>query len=118
MKRTVLTALVVIACLLVARAAWAQRPDGPPRNPLIGLFDANNDGELDKAEIEQAAEKLKALDTSKDGKLSAEELRSLMRGPGPGSAVPGGPGGGRGPRAEATGPYENPLQAKDDEEKN
>jgi caffeoyl-CoA O-methyltransferase len=114
---------------LVAATVWAQPPagrdrpgdrpgDGPgwfgPPNPIVRLFDADRDGTLSQAEIDGAAAKLKEFDSSKDGKLTADELRRAMPGP------PDGPGPGFGPRGRG-GPsvseYENEPLPKDDEEK-
>jgi predicted O-methyltransferase YrrM len=66
----------------------AERPQPGRFNPLLRLFDTDRDGTLGQDEIDAAAGKLKQLDTSKDGKLTAEELRGAM---------PFGPGGPRGP---------------------
>ena len=125
MKRLLTTIAVATVWGLFCTQGLAQPRDGgegprqPPRfNPIISTFDANGDGELGKAEIENAVAKLKALDANKDGKLTADEVRPPMG--------PGGPGGpdGRGPGGRAPGgarepaaAIENPLLPKDDEEK-
>lgn len=111
MKRTFL--LLATACLLTSLAcdAVAQPPgrQGAPRqggrqatpNPLLRLFDTDGDGVLSATEMEQAGAKLKALDTSKDGTVSGNELRGFVAGGGRGmrgmGAQPGGQRGMRGP---------------------
>jgi len=86
MKRTCIMPLAT--CMLIGCVSTlpAQPPGGrgaPPRqgvapNPLLRLLDADRDGELSESEIQQAADKLKELDTSKDGKLTVDELSTLM----------------------------------------
>jgi Ca2+-binding EF-hand superfamily protein len=79
-------------------AMMAQRgrpPFGPgagamPPLAVIRALDGNNDGELSKEEIENAAKSLAKLDKNGDGSLSREELF-----PGAGGAFPGRPGEGR-----------------------
>lgn len=62
-----------------ARRGPPDRPPGfpppPPPHPLLMALDANQDGELSAAEIDNAAESLKRLDRNGDGKLSRRELR-------------------------------------------
>ena len=134
-----LCALMVLALITsIASAQRPRRPDGPPSqdaerrgpgafNPIVRLFDADGDGTLAEDEIEKAAAKLKQLDTSQDGKLSANELRGALPG------GPGGPGGPMPPRARGSrgGPagrdpgrsrasdadYDNAALPKDDAEK-
>lgn len=112
MKRAVFAMTTSIAIAAFAQAAFAQRPEGrdggpgrePGRfNPLIRLFDADQDGVLSKEEIAAAGKKLAALDKSGDGKLTDDELMEAMpfgrgreRG-GPGGPPPFGPGGPGGP---------------------
>ncbi len=64
--------------------------------PLMVALDADQDGEISSAEIENASTTLKTLDRNEDGRLDREELRPMggRRG-GPGG--PGGPGGAGGP---------------------
>lgn len=62
-----------------------ERP-ARPVPPIIAALDANQDGELDAAEIANATAALKTLDKNNDGKLTADEIR------------PARPEGGRGPR--------------------
>jgi Ca2+-binding EF-hand superfamily protein len=64
--------------------------------PLMMALDADKDGEISAAEIENASKALKALDKNGDGKLSPDELRPAMpegAEGGPGRQV-GGPGQG------------------------
>ena len=68
-----------------AAAGETARPPRPVP-PIIAALDANQDGELDAAEIANAATALKTLDKNGDGKLTADEIRQAR------------PEGGRGPR--------------------
>ena len=74
--------------------------DGGGRNrmrisPLMSALDTNRDGELSAEEIAHASVALKSLDKNGDGKLTADELRA---------GGPGGPEGeGRGPGGEGRG---------------
>lgn len=81
---------VVLLCSVLTNQAAAQRPDGRrpagPPDPLLRVFDGDRDGKLSAQEIEQAAERLKQLDTSGDGTLSVEETRRAV-------PVPRGPSG-------------------------
>ena len=71
---------------------------GPPRfpNPVMSLFDTDEDGELSADEISKAADALRKLDRNEDGKVTAEELPRPQFG---GGGRPGGPGGPGGPGA-------------------
>lgn len=81
------------------------RPPGPPPgNAVLDLFDANGDGEISAAEIDNAASVLKRLDRNGDGRLTRDEL---PRPPRPGDAGgPGGPNGPGGPRERPAPPGE------------
>jgi len=108
MKRFGLALLAFAALAALSISALAQPGPGPRGegrqpgrfNPLLRLFDADQDGTLSQEEIEGAGAKLKALDRSGDGKVDPEELRGVMPF---GLGGPGGPGrpgrgfGGRGP---------------------
>lgn len=60
------------------------RPPGPP-GPLFAALDTNRDGELSAPEIRNAARALRTLDTNRDGKLDRHELRPRrLDGPPPG----------------------------------
>jgi Ca2+-binding EF-hand superfamily protein len=52
-----------------------QRPPPPPVPPLLALFDADHDGALSAAEIQNATAALGKLDQDADGKITAEEMR-------------------------------------------
>lgn len=74
------------------------RPGGPGGQggfmrmmPVMAALDADADGQISAAEIENAVAVLKALDKNADGKLADDELRPNFGG-GPGAA-PGGRGG-------------------------
>lgn len=54
--------------------------------PVMQALDSDKDGELSAAEIAAAAAALKTLDKNSDGKLSAEELRPNLGEGGPGGA--------------------------------
>lgn len=100
LRTTFLTTTLFCSAVGVSFAQPPGGPGGPGRGgmlrnlPLMAALDADEDGEISGAEIEQAAAKLKTLDKNGDGKLTADELRPAGRGFGGG---PGGPGGGFGP---------------------
>lgn len=81
---------VVLSCLLLPTSpsqvfaqpgARGQLPPPTRFNPLLHVFDADQDGQLSTDEIAQAADKLKALDRNQDGKLNDQEiLEALPRG--------------------------------------
>jgi len=78
-------------------------PHGPP--PVIAALDTDRDGTLSAEEIAKASEAIKSLDKNDDGKLTEDELRPPRderrgpRGDGPGFGPPRGDGpGGDGPR--------------------
>ena len=48
-----------------------------PVDPVMLALDANNDGGLSSAEINNAVASLKVLDANSDGKLTRDELRPL-----------------------------------------
>jgi predicted O-methyltransferase YrrM len=85
--------------------------------PVMQALDANSDGEISAAELQNAAAALKALDRNGDGTLAGEEIRPRFeRGPRGGPAAgPRGPR--RGEAASGGSPFENPLLAKDETEK-
>ncbi len=100
---------------MLARAVSAQRPGQPGRggaqSPLLQVFDADPDGALSAAEIDAAAATLRARDTNKDGKLTADELPR-------GQGGRGGAGRGAGAGAmEAESDLSKPLLPKDDGER-
>lgn len=81
----------------MASFGMAQPPDGPPRGdgpgpggpPLVRALDTDRDGEISAEEIAKASESLKSLDKNDDGKLTEDELRP----PRPARRGPGGPEG-------------------------
>ena len=76
------------------------------RNPLMLALDADEDGELSAAEIENAVVALKKLDKNADGKVTRDELRPESPGGpgGPGFGGRGGPGGPDGAGPGGPGP--------------
>ena len=70
----------------------------PPIPPVIAALDANHDGVVDSAEIDNAPAALRKLDRNGDGQLTMDELLPPppRRGPG-GPGGPGGPNGFGGP---------------------
>ena len=89
-----------LATLLVCTCA-AQPPEngdgfepqfGPPPDPLSFALDTDRDGEISAAEMRRAPEILRGLDRDRNGTLTLEELLPRFPG-GPGSR----PGRGMGP---------------------
>ncbi len=80
--------------------------DRPPPPPIIQALDTDRDGELSADEIKAAATNLLKLDTNKDGILSREETRPVPGGRegGPGGRGPRDPGRPGGPRGDERGP--------------
>tara|TARA_B100001123_G_scaffold344147_1_gene391040 strand:- start:12905 stop:15319 length:2415 start_codon:yes stop_codon:yes gene_type:complete len=87
--------LPVLAALVVSALA-AQPPDdgdgfeprfGPPPDPLSFALDTDRDGEISAAEMRRAPEILRGLDRDRNGTLTLEEL--LPRFPGPPGSRPG-----------------------------
>jgi len=74
----------------------AERPQGfaPPLFALMDALDTNKDGKLSAEEIKAAPQALKKLDKNKDGKLSAEEIGWPPQFPGFGGGRGGPPFGG------------------------
>ncbi len=68
-------------------------PGGPPPSPLIAALDTDKDGTISAAELKNASASLAALDRSGDGALSPEELRPAL---GPREGRDGGRRGGPG----------------------
>jgi hypothetical protein len=78
----------------------AERPQRGPRMvpPIIAALDTNKDGTLSAEEITNAPAALKTLDKNADGQLTAEEIRPKPARPGKGGADrPDGPPPGDGP---------------------
>jgi len=83
------------------RGGFGGRGFGPPPNPLMEALDTDKDGELSADEIAGAVAALKKMDKNNDGKLAGDEVRPPRpdfggRG-GFGRPGEGGPEGGRGP---------------------
>ncbi len=106
----------LLLTIAVAAAALAQPPEGfgggrggpggfMRMSPIFQALDTDEDGELSKGEIKNAAKSLRKLDKNKDGQLTAEEVRPNF--------PQGGPGG-EGRRPEGGGPGE--TQGPDPEE--
>lgn len=71
-----------------------EKPNRPrrPVPPLMQALDANKDGKLDTAELNNASSALRSLDKNSDGKLTPEEFMGRPpKGDGPGKG-PKGPG--------------------------
>ncbi len=106
MKRTLALATAFLATTSLANAQPPRdgegRPDRPPRpNPLMMIFDIDQDGKLSKDEIAKAADSLGKLDRDGNGTIEPSELpqppRPQFGGRGPGQGRPGQGGqGGRG----------------------
>jgi hypothetical protein len=84
----------------------------PPPNPMVTALDTDRDGMISAAELERAPRALLVLDSDRDGRLSREETRPV-RPNGPPPPPPGGPSGppaGDGPPPPRPGgPPPNPL---------
>ena len=51
-----------------------RRPEGPPPDPYMILFDTDQDGEISPGEIEQSGSVLKKLDRDQSGTLTRDEM--------------------------------------------
>lgn len=114
---------IVLLLLPACCPGWlpAQPPGRPGIPPLLRMLDADGDHVLSAGEIENAAEKLNAMDASKDGRVTTDEMREALRslisqrpnGPGErGNETPSSRGGGSASESD----FENPLLAVDEEE--
>jgi predicted O-methyltransferase YrrM len=131
MKKLAIGLTAVSAIALLAYATAAQPPAGqpgrgafgPPANPLLTALDTDRDGEISAAEIDAAAAALKKLDQNNDGKLSGDEIgprpgRFGGRGMGgPGRGVPFGEGGPMRGGAAGAADQAPPLGKTDEEKK-
>lgn len=81
-----------------------QRGPGPggPRSQLMEALDTDKDGTLSADELKNATTSLAKLDKNNDGKLTQEEIRPQQRGGGQGRPQQGGPqqGGPRQPQGQ------------------
>jgi Ca2+-binding EF-hand superfamily protein len=80
--------------LISAATAWCQPPGrfgrgGPMRSPVFLALDTDKDGVISAAEIASASAALKSLDKNGDGKLSEDEVRPQMGGRGRRGGEPG-----------------------------
>jgi hypothetical protein len=86
LKHKLLITLTTMAATALTLAQDNPTPGGPGHGPggpggrhrppmaLIGALDANHDGVIDAAEMANALEALKSLDTNGDGTLTMDEL--------------------------------------------
>ena len=84
-----------------------------PPPPILSAMDTNKDGELSADELENAAAALKTLDKNKDGQLADAELLPDFGGGGfpfPGGGPGGNPFGGGDPNAKQLAPEELALK--------
>lgn len=126
MKLNVFRGLILLA-MFAAAPVVAQPPEGPPPGrgprdgerpprrdddfrppvpPLVAALDTDRDGEISAEEIANAATTLKTLDRNGDGKLTPEEIRPMPPRDGFGPPEGRGPDGRRpdGPRPEGDRP--------------
>jgi len=98
MKTNIATLIVLTVGLSALHAQSATAPPSgrqtgttqrakPATSLLVATLDANHDGVIDAAEINNASAALKSLDKNADGKLTGAELRR-PRPTRPASAVP------------------------------
>lgn len=113
MMQKLIFTFAVVATLSMSSLVMAQRPggggrggDGPPRggqrgggagqrpvSPLMTALDTDKDGKLSAEEISNAAKALKALDKNEDGALDTSELAPQRGGARGGRGGGGGRGG-------------------------
>lgn len=80
MKHTIrlMTFLAATATLMAQSPEPQDKPPGdhpkPPPPPLMAALDTDKDGEISAEEIENAADSLAKADTNGDGKISKEEV--------------------------------------------
>jgi len=86
--------LLPLLLLCVAAPVWCQPPGGfgrggMPRSPAFEALDTDKDGVISAAELASAAASLKPLDKNGDGKLTVDEVRPQMGGRGRRGGEPG-----------------------------
>ncbi|HLP76336.1 MAG TPA: hypothetical protein VK327_05395 [Candidatus Paceibacterota bacterium] len=87
----------------------------PPLPPVMAVLDANHDGVIDAAEIDNAPAALRKLDKNGDGKLTQDELRPPRQAGGPGNGLRNGPRNGHRPPRDGAG-HDVPPPADDQEQ--
>lgn len=99
--------LALVLWMTSSASAQAPRPEGGRGGlmrmlPLLAALDADGNGEISAAEMDQAVKVLKSLDRNNDGKLTEDELRPTeMRRP-EGRGEERGEGPRRGPAEDDT----------------
>jgi Ca2+-binding EF-hand superfamily protein len=68
------TSWVALACLLSLISLRAPAQGGPPPRLVLRALDTDKDGKLSAAEIQAAPQSLLTLDRNQDGQLTADEL--------------------------------------------
>ncbi|HEX3655620.1 MAG TPA: hypothetical protein VHV55_07435 [Pirellulales bacterium] len=105
MRYTLPLLLLAVLTLIVDWPAGGQSPQRgrtdqpnsepgrfrPPSPPLMQALDTNRDGQLSADEIKNSPKNLMSLDTNSDGMLSADEVRPRFGGGPPGFGPPNGP---------------------------
>ena len=91
-----------LAAMLFAAAAIVSAQPGPPRqSPIIAAVDTDRDGTVSASELSGAARALATLDKNHDGQLTADEFRPQF----------GGERRGGGPQGNAAGGSEDLLKS-------
>jgi Ca2+-binding EF-hand superfamily protein len=110
----ILTALFCLALAAVPAAQdFGRQGRGGPGgflSPVVQALDANRDGTVSAAEIDNAPTAIKALDVNADGQVAAAELMPAGRGRGP----EGREGGARGRGGPGNEPGETPATSPDE----
>jgi len=111
MKKAFLIVGVCGAAAIAAAAAQQTREfdGGRPGSRLAAALDTDRDGVISAAEIRASAAALKTLDTDADGRVSADELRPAFGRGGPREGGPGRAGRGDEGRGGASGPSADEL---------
>ncbi len=83
MKKTAIVLLAIVCCGIVARVLLRPRLDARAyirMNPVLRALDTNRDGAISAAEIAAAASALRTLDANHDGMLSEDETAYIYEG--------------------------------------